>query len=133
MKDIYKNPIFYYILVPAVAGIWPLLVGVVYLPQVQENWDKERDVYNQSQEIIKDILTLDPERLDFSNSNKGSSKFDYARVVDDIASLCKIPASNYNISSRPARTSGGQKSQSAMVILKDVDITSFAEFLSKIQ
>ena len=32
MKDVYKNPILYYILVPVVVALWPLLVWSVYLP-----------------------------------------------------------------------------------------------------
>ena len=133
MKEIYKDPLFYYVLVPVVVGLWPLLVGVVFLPSVQANWEKQKSQYNKSQKIIKQILTIDPDRLDYDGSKKGESEFDYSRAVDKVASSCGISPANYNISSRPVRSSGGQKSQSAMVILKDVGVTSFAEFLSKMQ
>ena len=133
MKEIYKDPLFYYVIAPVVIGLWPLLVGVIYLPNVQANWEKQKRQYNKSQKIIKQILEIDPDRLDFGGSEKGGTEFDYARAVDKAASSCGISESSYNISSRPVRSSGGQKSQSAVVILKDVGVTSFAEFLSKMQ
>ena len=35
MRDLYKNPIFYYVLVPILAGLWPLLVRGVLPPGMQ--------------------------------------------------------------------------------------------------
>ncbi len=32
IKEIYKNPMFYYILVPALAAFWPVIIWGVYLP-----------------------------------------------------------------------------------------------------
>ena len=133
MKDIYKNPIFYYILVPVVSALWPAIVWTAYLPQTEKNWENEKARYEKSQKIIQEILTLDPERLDFSGRKDTAAQFNYAAVVDDIARTCKIPSVNYNISSKPPRKSGGQKTQSCQVTLKEVDITSFSEFLSTIQ
>jgi len=36
MRDLHKNPMFYYILAPVVLGLWPLLVYASYLPKSQE-------------------------------------------------------------------------------------------------
>ena len=32
IREIYKNPIFYYILIPAFAALWPAIIWGVYLP-----------------------------------------------------------------------------------------------------
>ena len=42
MKDIHKNPIFYFLVVPVIIGIWPLLVCAVYLPRTQSSWKIEK-------------------------------------------------------------------------------------------
>lgn len=133
MKDIYKNPTLYYILVPIVAALWPLLVRVVYLPNVEDNWNAKKTQYDKAQKVITQILTLDPGRLDFADSKAGNAEFDYTTAVDNVAGLCEISAADYKISSKPIRAKRGQKSQSANVTLKEVDITKFARFLSSLQ
>jgi hypothetical protein len=133
MKDIYKNPIFYYVLAPAVLALWPLLVWLVYLPRAGAAWQNEKTQYVKAQQLIEQILEIDPERLDFSDSKQSDSEFDYATAVEKIAGICKIPSTNYKLSSGIIITSGGQKSQNAKLVLKDVDITRFARFLSAIQ
>lgn len=133
MKDIIRNPIFYYILVPAIVALWPLLVWAVYLPGVQRSCEQEKNEYTKAKEIMAEILTLDPDRLAFADSNSASAEFSYAKAIDRVATLCRIPAANYKLSSGIIITSDKQKSQNAKVGLKDVDITTFAEFLSTIQ
>jgi len=133
MKDIYKNPTLYYILVPVVVVLWPLLVWAVYLPDAEENWQDEKAQYNKAQKIIEEILNIDPDRLAFVDSKTNAAEFDYANVVDRVATSCKISSTNYELSSKPTRTSKGQKTQSCHVELKQVDITRFARFLSTIQ
>ena len=133
MKDIYKNPTLYYILIPIMVALWPLLIWAFYLPKVQDNWKAQKQQYSKAQKVMEQILALDHERLEFADSKTDAAEFDYAIAVEKIASSCSIPETNYEFSSRPIRTSSGQKSQSAIVVLKDVDITKFAEFLSTIQ
>jgi hypothetical protein len=133
MKDIYRNPILYYILVPCLAALWPLLVWAVYLPGAKRGYEQDADQYRKAQVKIATILGRDPTRLELADPNKTADKFDYASAVDDIARMCRISPINYTVSSRPARISSGKKSQSATVALKQVDINSFATFLSKIQ
>jgi hypothetical protein len=82
---------------------------------------------------MKEILTLDPDRLKFADSNNTAAEFDYASAIEKTAGLCKIPPTNYKLSSGIIITSDGQKSQSAKVGLKQVDITKFAKFLSTLQ
>ncbi|MGB2810112.1 MAG: hypothetical protein WBC22_20395 [Sedimentisphaerales bacterium] len=133
MKEIYKNPMLYYILVPCMAALWPLLVWAVYLPAAERDFKEERSQYDDANDIILEILALDPTRLELADPNKTADKFDYATAVSDVARRCWIPATNYTVSSKPERSSSGKKSQSATVVLKQVDISSFANFLSKIQ
>jgi len=133
MKKIYRNPMLYYILVPCVAALWPLLVWIVYLPTAKRSYEEEEKSYNEAKLKMKGILGLDPTRLGLSDPNQADNKFDYATTVSGVARRCKIPDTDYTVSSKPIRTSGGKKSQSAKVVLKQVNITSFAEFLSNIQ
>ena len=133
MRNIYKNPTFYYVLVPVVVALWPLLVWTLYLPKTERNWNLEKEQYNKSQELIAEILALDADRLELAGSKNTAAEFDYAVAVEKIAALCRIPSSNYNLSSGIIITTAGQKSQSAKVGLKQVDLTKFARFLSTIQ
>ena len=133
MKDIYKNPMLYYIVIPCLAALWPLLVRAVYLPAAESNFKDEKNEYIEAQITIAEILERDPTRLELADPNKTADKFDYATAVSDVARRCGISANNYTVSTRPIRTSSGKKSQSAVVGLKEVDITSFSEFLSMIQ
>ena len=133
MKDIHKNPLFYYAILPFVITLWPLLVWTVYLPNAQQDWSKQLSNYEKAKIIMTNILKLDPDRIDFANSKNSTDEFDYAVSVDKIASTCKIPSTSYNISSRPIRTSGGKKSQSAMISLKDIAHPINADCRQKIQ
>jgi len=134
MKEIYKNPVFYYIAVPSLIALWPLLILAVYLPNVEESMSKEWSEYKRAEKTMGEILTLDRDRLNSAGAQAGAAKFDYATAVENIANSCGISSINYNISAKPVRrATGGQKTQSAMVMLKKVDVTKFAKFLSTIQ
>ena len=133
MKDIHKNPIFYYVLAPVVAICWLASVAMVSLPKAEVNWQKQTVEYDKAQKIIAEILKINPERLTFADLQAGKDEFDYAVAVEKIAGLCDIKSSNYKLSSGIRITSGGQKSQSANVLLRETNITKFAKFLSTIQ
>lgn len=134
MRDIYKNPILYYILAPIVVALWSLFIWGVYLPNAENNWQAEKAQYDRAQKIIEEILRLDPDRLEFAHSQAKAAEFDYATAVEKVASLCGIPSTNYRLSSGIIRTSSdGQRSQNATVALKDIDIVTFTKFLYAIQ
>jgi hypothetical protein len=40
MREVYKNPMLYYLLIPVLVGIWPLLVWGVYLPRAEQDRGK---------------------------------------------------------------------------------------------
>jgi hypothetical protein len=133
MKEIYKNPALYYILAPVMVALWPLLIWGVYLPAAGRNWEVETSQYNEGQNIMTEILALDPDRLKFADSNNASAEFDYASAMEQTAGLCGIPSTDYKLNSGIIITSAGQKSQNAKVGLMQVDITKFAKFLSTVQ
>ena len=133
MKDIYKNPILYYIAVPVIVGLWPLLVWAIYLPKAQKDVKEQMDQYKRAEPIMMEILTLEPDRLEFSDANDTAAEFTYGEAIDRIAGLCRIPSSKYNLSSSMIITTQGQKSQSASVDLKEIDIRKFARFFSMMQ
>jgi len=133
MKDIYKNPLFYYILVPAVLLIWPLIVGTISLPGAKKNWVEELQKYNEATDVMQKILKTDPERIEFVNRDTGSSQFDYAVATEKIASECGISSGNYKLSSSKIMTSKDQKTQEAKLNITEIDLVKFANFLSKIQ
>ena len=133
MKDIHKNPMFYFIVVPAVIGLWPLLVGTVYMPRAASSWQAEKKRYAEAQKIITQILTVDPDRLDYAKGHGAAAEFNYATAIDQVANKFRIPSENYNISTKPVRITKGQKTQNCQVILKQIDITGFANFLSTMQ
>lgn len=131
MKDIYKNPILYYILVPVVVALWPLLVWAIYLPQAEESYEREEAQCKNGEQIVLEVFNLDPERA--IDANNAPTEFTYASAVNRVAGLCKIPPTKFKLSSRMIMKSDRQQSQSANVVLKEVDIASFARFLSLIQ
>jgi hypothetical protein len=133
MKQIYKNPMFYYILVPAVAMLWPAVIWGLYLPAVRANFSEDKDQYEKAQPVIEELLTADPERLNFNKEKGQSADFDYATAVQQTADFCSIASTSYQLRSAAIIISAGQKNQSANVSLKDVDITKATRFLSTIQ
>jgi hypothetical protein len=133
MKDIYKNQYLYYILIPAVVAIWPLLVWAVYLPGAEHNLNNDIDEYNKAQKTIESILSLDVDRLKLADAKKDTTEFDYVNEVYRIAALSGIQQTNCKVNSGIIMKSGEQKSQSAKVTFTEVDIVRFTKFLSTIQ
>ena len=133
MRDIYRNPILYYVAVPVLAGLWPLFAGAMYLPAAQDNLVEQVEQYKQAEAIMMEILTLDPERLEFAEPNEAAVEFSYGAAVDRVARLCDIPAANCAVHTGVIVATREQKSQTANVDLKLVDIVKFTEFLSMIQ
>jgi hypothetical protein len=134
MNNIHKNPLFYYIIIPVLIGIWPVLVWVIYLPKAQDDLDQNHALYqNKAEPLMMEILNLDPGRLDSVDPNEKTAEFLYDRVVDRISSTCGIPPSKCKLDARQIQETSGQKSQGANVSLSQVNITTFSRFLSIIQ
>ncbi len=133
MKDIYNNPILYYIVIPVIVCFWPLLVWAVYLPAAEKNNKDHQAQFKKAEAIMMEILTLDPGRREYTDSNDVDIEFNFDKVVARVASTSKIPPSKWHLNAGAFQTSSGQKSQSATVSLKQIDIVKFSEFLSTIQ
>ena len=133
MRDVYRNPMFYYLVVPVLVAAWPLLVWAVYLPQAQEDLEAEQDAYLQGQTYIVDILQMDPDRLEFAASEEVSGEFEYGRAITRVANLCGIQPTSVEYSAGKPITSRDKKRQNARVALKDVSIVQAAKFLSTLQ
>jgi hypothetical protein len=132
MKEIYTKPIFYYVLVPVLVGLWPIWLLTMGLPGAKTGYEKETAQYQEAEKLIGQILNdLDPQRLDYAIAKKTKDEFDYTTAIDQVTKFCRISASNYRLSSSPLRkTKGGQKSQDASMTIDKIDIEGFARFLS---
>jgi len=133
MKDIYKNQIFYYILIAIAVALWPLLIWGKYLPDAEHSRDQEKHDYKQARGTMVEILNLAPERVELVGPKGKSPEFDYATVVAKVATDCGIRSTDYKLTSRPIIATHGRKSRSARVVLKQINVERFAKFLSAIQ
>ena len=134
MKDILKNPIIYYIITPIFIAVWPVLVFAIYLPKAENKLESNIKDYTEADNIMLDILSLAPERIETGDPNKEVVEFDYGRVVYEIASQCNIHPTKYKLDTQPSSGSKNSKTtQSSLVRFIGIDITSFAKFLSMIQ
>ena len=133
IKEIYKNPMFYYMLVPALAALWPAIIWGVYLPGARANYNNDAEQYQKSLPLMEELIAADPERLNAAKGKETTAGFDYATAVQKAAEFCSISANNYKLSSAIIQKSEGQKTQSAQVALKGVKIAEAARFLSSIQ
>jgi hypothetical protein len=132
MREVYKNPMLYYLLIPVLVGIWPLLVWGVYLPRAEHEREIEGGLCVQGQTAVIDILSIDPDRPNMKTKNLVPTEFSYGAAVDRVANLCKIPTSNWT-SAAGNIVPSGKKRQDARVKLTNVSISQAAKFLWTIQ
>src|SRR4030042_5945722 len=97
VKDFYKNPLFYYILAPALLALWPVFLWLVYLPATGKASARDQQRYEDAQPIIEEILTLDPDRLRITEGKAAGDQFDYANAVQKVAALNRLAASSYQL------------------------------------
>lgn len=130
MKDIYKNTVLYYILIPVLIAFWPIMIKAVYLPKLVELKQKEQAEFESAQKVADQIIQLDPSRLNVANRENVEVDFDYATVFNKIASQYSIRPNQYSVSEKPAQLSRGKKNQDARVELEGIDLKTFSQFLS---
>jgi len=136
MREIYRNPMLYYLLIPALVGLWPLLVVAVYLPNANTACAAEQALCVEGQSRVMDILVIDPERpINIRGKDKSlpPTEFSYGAAVTQVANLCKIPSSNCKYTVGGFMTSGGKKRQDARVTLTNIQIRQAADFLWTLQ
>ncbi len=132
MRDLYRNPMFYYVLAPILIGIWPLLVWAVYLPGTTDGRAADEDSLGEAHTAILEILEFDPDRLTIEGGDQGF-KFTYAEAIDRAANVCNIPSANYANIAGGISKSGGKETQGAHVSLDNVGVVQVARFLSTLQ
>jgi hypothetical protein len=132
MRDIHKNPMFYYILAPILIGVWPVLVWAVYLPRAIEGRAADEDSYGDVVTACNEILKFDPDRLTIVGDKQGR-KFSYPEAIDSAANVCNIPSGNYNYNSNPIIKVSGKEVQACRVSLDGIGIVQISKFLSKLQ
>lgn len=133
MREIYRNPMLYYVLAPILVLAWPLLVWGLYLPRAQSQWDKDQGFYEESTGHILEILDRDPDRLKVAKATQSLGKFTYHEAVDRAANLCRIPSGKLDLRTGNIVDSNRKEIQQARVSLTDVTIVQAAKFLSTIQ
>jgi hypothetical protein len=134
IKELIRDPKLYYILVPLVCALWPLWVGFVAFPAAQKAWNGEKDSYAQAEKIIAQICKLDPERFTAAQNQGKAPVFSYPAAVEQIARSCGVPSTEYKLqTSAVMKAKEGQQTQDAQVTLKQVNIATFAKFLSAMQ
>lgn len=124
MKDLYRNPIFYYVAAPLLVGIWPLTMAFKYLPEKDSELEDQKKYYEKSEALMEEILTMDPDRLSYVDVNQGDTAFSYAVVIDRVASSHGIREYTLN---EQFRTKEGQR---AKVKLEDINIQQCTKFLA---
>jgi len=133
MREIYRNPMFYYVLVPVLVTVWPLLVWGLYLPEARQNWDRDQKLFASAQTHMLEILAKDPDRLDVAEATQSLGKFTYAEAVDRVANYCRIPSGNLDLTTGNIVTSRNKATQQARVRLTNIGIIQGAKFLWRIQ
>jgi len=133
MRDLHRNPILYYLLIPALIGIWPAVVALVCLPKAKGALEADYSLLVDAKADINDILTIDPDRMHPPDANRVVGEFAYGKAVDRAANLCAIPAGNCRYTAQDIMNVGGKKRRDGRVTLKDVSIVQTAKFLSLMQ
>jgi hypothetical protein len=120
-----------YIVAPVVIAIWPLWLGFAALPRAQRAWQDDVVRRDKAGGIIKDIIALDPDRLQNIDAKGNLVKFEYPIAVNKLASACGISPADYKINVlTDVRPSSGQASQNAMVSVNKISVKTAAEFVS---
>jgi hypothetical protein len=123
----------YYLAVPLLVGLWPLLAGAVYLPRVEKELQDDLGHYNEGAASILSIWNLDPDRLNQAEAEQGTTEFSYGRAVERVANLCGIPAADCTYDAGGTSTRDQKPAQTARVSLDNIGIVQCARFISTIQ
>jgi hypothetical protein len=131
MKAILKNPNLYYILAPVLAAVWALLAGVVFYPGSVKAYEEDaKSEYEQSQEWIEKILTVQPQRLQYSIENGSDRPFDFGDVITTLTQAFDISTSRYTLNVRGEVNRAGKRARTATVDIKEINVEKAARFLA---
>lgn len=131
MKAILKNPNVYYILAPVLATVWAIAAGFIFYPGSVKAYEEDaQPEYERSQELIEKILTVQPQRLQYSLQNETGKPFDFGEVVTALTGVFGISTSDYRLNVRGQVSRGGKTARTATMEIKNIDIEKMARFLS---
>ncbi len=128
MQDLHKNPMLYYVIIPLVALAWPGAMWFKYMPAMTDERETWKTYVTDANDLILEILTLDPERLNYSDSKGSSVEFEYEIAIDKVARSLRM---DKQVEFRPSARSANK--QGAEVSLKNVGVTQCSQFLSTLQ
>ena len=132
MKKYLENPLFYYILVPVIAGIWAIAAAVIFYPRAVVALQESKEEYTATQELLAQIVAIEPQRLAYQKEkgSGGSGDFDFTRVINEFATLFSIPSADFTLNTRGETRRAGKRAQSAVLAIKTIDIEKRTKFLS---
>lgn len=131
IKKYIKNPLFYYIAIPAVMALWAFLAGIIFYPKAVTNWKDSEEEFKAAQELMKQIIAIEPQRLAYK-AEKGTEVgvFDFTQVINEFATTFSIPTSDFTLNTRGETRRSGKRARSAVLSIKSVDIEKTSKFLS---
>ena len=130
MKEHLKNPLFYMVAIPCLAGLWMLYTWMVAYPSSVKTWDNNWAECKDAQKTLEQILRMEPQRLAFKQEKAQATDFDYTNVVDQFTKQFGIAPDNYTLNVRGATKKAGKTVKSADLAIKTIDIENFCKFLS---
>jgi hypothetical protein len=131
MNQYLKNPLFYMIVVPIFAGLWMLYSWAIAYPASMQKWEQSKTEYEEAQKMIKQILELEPQRLNKPEKTQ-STDFDYTNVIDQFTKEFNIAPDNYTLNVRGITKKEGKNIKGADLSIKTIDIENLCKFLSAI-
>jgi hypothetical protein len=129
-KDFWKHPDFFFIVLPAAAALWALTAGLVVYPRHRQAWIDKKAQFAEAENLIEQILQLEPARVHYQEQSGQSGEFDYTTEVDRFAKEFGIGSGSYTLNVRQALKQKGKTRKSADLSFKSVRIETAAGFLS---
>lgn len=129
-KDFWKQPDFFFLLLPVLAALWALLSGLVFYPRHGKAFSDEKTQYAEAAALIEQILQLEPARIHYQGQTGPSGDFDYTVEVDRFAKELGISSGSYTLNVRQVLKQKGKTRRSADLSFKSVKIETAAGFLS---
>jgi hypothetical protein len=132
MNKYLKNPLFYIIVVPILAGLWMLYSWAFAYPASVQRWEDSKTEYKEAQNMIEQILKIEPQRLTFKQEKAQSTDFDYTNVMDQFTKEFNIAPDNYTLNVRGITKKAGKSVKGADLSIKTIDIENLCKFLSAV-
>jgi hypothetical protein len=132
MNQYLKNPMFYMIAVPVAAGLWMLYGWAIAYPASVQKWQDSKAQFDEAQNMLKQILTLEPQRLSSTQGKAESTEFDYTNVIDQFTKEFNIAPDNYALNVRGVTKREGKSVKGADLTIKTIDIENLCKFLSAV-